>query len=189
MADSGISPEQARELLKKHISSESLFRHCLATGAIMAELARSMNEPSPETWEAAGLLHDIDMEITVEDHSSHGILAGKMLAGLLPEPFIHAVKAHNGDLNGTTRISNLDFLLSAAESVTGLISATALIYPERKLEPVKASSVVKRMGKSGFARNVDRSRIEECARAGWELDDFVSLALNAMKSIAPELGL
>ncbi len=189
MAGSGISRDDARVLLKQHVRSESLFRHCIATAAIMGDLARSMNEPSPETWEVAGLLHDIDMELTDGDHTKHGILAEQLLDGLLPEPFIHAIKAHNAELNGTARESRLDYLLSAAESVTGLISATALIYPERRLEPVQTSSVVKRMGKSGFARNVDRARITECANAGWDLDAFVSLALNAMKNIAPEIGL
>lgn len=189
MADSGISRDEARELLQRHVRSESLIRHSLATAAIMADLARSMDEPFPETWEAAGLLHDLDMELTEGDHSRHGLVSAEMLEGILPCEFIHAIKAHNGELNGTSRDSKLDYLLSAAESVTGLISATALIYPDRKLEPVQPSSVVKRMGKSGFARNVDRARITECAEAGWELEEFVSLALNAMKRIAPEIGL
>lgn len=189
MESSGISPDEARELLRQHVKSESLYRHCIATGAIMGDLARSMDRPDHETWEAAGILHDIDMELTGENPESHGLLAGKILEGRLPEGFIHAIKAHNADLNGTIRESSLDYLLSAAESVTGLISATALIYPDRKLEPVKVSSVVKRMGKSGFARNVDRTRIAQCSRAGWDLNDFVLLALNAMKKVAPELGL
>ncbi|MFO7625682.1 MAG: HD domain-containing protein [Candidatus Fermentibacteraceae bacterium] len=189
MADSGISPADARDLFRQYVRSESLYRHCLATAAIMGELARAMNEGSPETWESAGMLHDIDMELVGDDHSKHGIMAGKMLEGFLPEPFIHAIVAHNGQLNGTVRTSDLDYLLSAAESVTGLISATALIYPERKLEPVEAGSVVKRMGKSGFARNVDRARIIECTLAGFRVDDFVELALKAMKRIAPELGI
>jgi putative nucleotidyltransferase with HDIG domain len=189
MADSGISPDEARKLLQKHVQSESLIRHSLATAVIMADLARSMGEPSPETWEAAGLLHDLDMELTEDDHSRHGLVTAELLDGILPFEFIHAIMAHNGELNGTVRESRLDYLLSAAESVTGLISATALIYPDRKLEPVQPSSVVKRMGKSGFARNVDRTRITECAEAGWKLEEFVSLALNAMKRIAPEIGL
>lgn len=189
MADSGISPADARGLFRQHVRSESLYRHCLATAAIMGVLARTMKEESPETWESAGMLHDVDMELVGDDHSKHGVMAGKMLDGLLPEPFIHAIVAHNGELNGTVRTSVLDYLLSAAESVTGLISATALIYPERKLEPVEAASVVKRMGKSGFARNVDRTRIMECTRAGFSVDDFIELALKAMKKIAPELGI
>lgn len=189
MADSGISPADARELFRKHVSSESLYRHCLATAAIMGELARERNEESPEIWESAGMLHDIDMELVGDDHRRHGILAAELLHGLLPEPFIHAIAAHNGQLNGEVRTSDLDYLLSAAESVTGLISATALIYPERKLEPVEAVAVVKRMGKSGFARNVDRTRITECTMAGFSVDDFVELALKAMKKIASELGI
>jgi len=189
MADSGISPADARDLFRKYVKSESLYRHCLATAAIMGDLARALNEGSPEIWESAGMLHDVDMELIGDDHSKHGVVAGKMLEGILPESFVHAIVAHNGQLNGAVRTSDLDYLLSAAESVTGLISATALIYPERKLAPVEAASVVKRMGKSGFARNVDRSRIMECTLAGFSVDDFVELALKAMKRIAPELGI
>lgn len=189
MADSGISPADARDLFRKHVVSESLYRHCLATAAIMRELAMVRSEESPDTWESAGMLHDIDMEIIGDDHERHGLLAAEMLDGLLPEGFIHAIAAHNGQLNGEVRSSDLDYLLSAAESVTGLVSATALIYPERKLEPVEAASVVKRMGKSGFARNVDRTRIMECTLAGFGIEEFVELALKAMKKIAPELGI
>ncbi len=189
MAGSGISPDDAGELLRRHVKSEGLIRHSLATAAIMADLAVKMNEPSPETWEATGLLHDLDMEITGDDYARHGLVAAKMLGGVLPAEFIHAIKAHNGKLNGTVRTTELDFLLSAAESVTGLISATALIHPDRSLGSVSPASVMKRMGKTGFARNVDRARIEECAEAGWELEEFVTLALNAMKRIAPEIGL
>lgn len=189
MTDSGISPADARNLFRQHVSSESLYRHCLATAVIMGDIARARNEDSPDTWESAGMLHDVDMELIGDDHSKHGTVAGKMLEGLLPEPFIHAIVAHNGQLNGAVRSSDLDYLLSAAESVTGLISATALIYPERKLEPVEAASVVKRMGKSGFARNVDRARIAECTLAGFSIDDFVEMALKAMKRIASELGI
>jgi putative nucleotidyltransferase with HDIG domain len=189
MENCGISRDDALDLLKKHVSSQSLVRHCVATGAIMADLAESMGEPDPETWEAAGILHDIDMEITDDDHRRHGLVACELLQDMLPKRFLHAIRAHNGDLNGTARESGLDYLLSAAESVTGLISATALIYPDRNLEPVKASSVAKRMGKSGFARNVDRARITECSEAGWDLNDFISLALKAMKRIAHEIGL
>jgi len=188
MAGSGITREEAMELLCSNLSQAHLRRHCMATAAIMRELATLRGEDA-DLWEVAGLLHDLDFERTEATPERHGLETADLLEGRLPETAIHAIVSHNSENNGVPRETDFDRLLTAAESVTGLISATALIYPDRRLAPVEPSSVVKRMGKSGFARTVSREGIRECEAAGMPLDRFVAVALEAMKSISDELGL
>jgi putative nucleotidyltransferase with HDIG domain len=183
-----ITRDEALGMLGENVGAFSLRCHCLATEAIMRALARDRGE-DPDVWGLAGLLHDIDFEETGDTPGRHGLVAAEKLRGLLPDEAVRAVAAHNAECNGTERTTDFDHLLSAAESVTGLISATALIYPERTLAPVEAKSVIKRMTKTGFARAVNRDSIRECAEAGYELDDFVRLALDSMKEIAEDIGL
>lgn len=188
MADSGISREEALELLRNQLKNVNLQRHCLATEAIMRALAIQRGEDE-DVWGLAGLLHDLDYEQTEDSPPDHGIRGAEMLEGLLPPEALQAIRAHNSEHTGVQRESDLDHLLAAAESLTGLITATALVYPGRELAPVKVRSVTKRMGKSGFARSVNRDNIRECEKAGYDLKGFVDISLKAMKSIASELGL
>jgi len=183
-----LTRDEALKLLEEGIAAQNLRYHCLATEAIMRALARE-KKADEEVWGLAGLLHDLDFEETVDTPEKHGLYAADRLEGLLPDAALQAIRSHNAEHNGAERLYDFDHLLSAAESVTGLISATALIYPERKLSPVKVKSVVKRMTKSGFARAVNRESIRECSLAGFELEEFIELALDSMKEIAENIGL
>ncbi len=188
MAGSGISRDEALAMLEERLSNLNLRRHCMAAGAIMRSLAEDRGE-DPELWEVTGILHDLDYEETAGDHSMHGVVTARTLEGRLPREHVHAILSHNAENNGSRRESDLDHLLAAAECVTGLITATALIYPDRSLASVEPSSVIKRMTKSGFARAVNRDGIMECRLAGYDLDRFMDLSLRAMKSISGALGL
>jgi uncharacterized protein len=183
-----ITRDDAFALLEKHLCNINLIRHSLATEAVLRGLAVRRGEDA-DLWGIAGLLHDLDYESTAEDPARHGLTTSDMLAGLLPEEALHAIRAHNAEYTGVERESDLDWLLSAGESLTGLIVAVALVYPERKLAPVKPRSVLKRMGMSGFARSVSRERITDCSRAGCDLSDLIEVALQSMQEIAPALGL
>ena len=83
----------------------------------------------------------------------------------------------------------LHHALAAGETITGLITATALVYPDRKLASVKIKSVTKRMKEKAFAASVRRENILECEKLGFSLDVFSGIALEAMQSIHDELGL
>jgi uncharacterized protein len=183
-----MTRDEALALLERHLCNISLVRHCLATEAVLRGLAVRRGEDA-ELWGVAGLLHDLDYETTAEDPARHGLASAELLAGKLPEEALHSIRAHNAEYTGVERVSDLDWLLSAGESLTGLIVAVALVYPERKLAPVKPRSVLKRMGMSGFARTVSRERITDCSRAGCDLSDLVAIALESMQAIAPALGL
>ena len=183
-----LNRDEAFAFLEDNLANTNLVRHSLATEAVLRGLADRLDEDR-DLWGVAGLLHDVDYESTADDPARHGLTGADMLEGKLPEEALHAIRSHNAEHTGVQRESNLDWLLSAGESITGLIVATALVYPDRKLASVKPRSVLKRMNVSGFARSVSRERIRDCDKAGLELAEFVSIALDSMKSIAPTLGL
>ena len=182
--------ESALSLLRQYVSSENMVRHCLASEAVMRALAARLGQDQG-LWGLAGLLHDIDVELTAGDITRHTHEAARLLRERgLPEQLVEAVMLHNEAAHaGRKRTDLFHSALAAAETVTGLITATALVNPDRRLGSVKSSSVVKRMKDKRFAASVDRSIIMECERLGLKLDEFVELALGAMRGIAGELGL
>lgn len=189
MAQDLASREHALALLGTHVKNQNMFRHCLASEAVMRALARRFGEDENK-WGLAGLLHDLDVEITGGDMSLHGSRARQMLveAGY-PDDMAESVAMHNEKSSGRKRAERFHKALAAGETITGLITATTLVYPDRKLASVKVSSIVKRMKEKAFAASVDRDIIRECEDIGIPLQDFAALALDAMRGISGELGL
>jgi len=187
--DPGITRDEAMQLLKEYLKNEKLISHCLATEAIMRALARKMGEDE-QLWGLAGLLHDLDYEETGEDSARHGIESAKILEEKGVSPLLaDVIKMHNAEHLGLERTTLFEHALACGESITGLIVATALIYPDKKIASVKPKSITKRMKTRHFARAVSRERIMECEKAGVPFNEFVNLSLDAMKGIAGELGL
>ncbi len=191
MADLPMSRERALELLREHIDQENLVKHCLASEAIMRKLAGKLGEDE-DLWGMIGLLHDIDFEQTKDTPERHTLVGTEILeeAGF-SEEFTRAVRSHNEMVEGWEREMPVDFALTAAESVTGLVVAAALVRPEKekRLDHVKVKSLKKRMKEKAFARAVNRESIRECTNLGLELDEFLTLSLEAMREIQDELGL
>jgi uncharacterized protein len=185
---SDATRHQVLALLEARVANENLRRHMLATEAIMRALALRLGEDE-ELWGLAGLAHDLDSEETEDDFTRHGTGAAQALRELgLPEEAAHAVSAHNPE-TGVVAESRMDVALIAADQLSGLVTASALVRPDKELAGVKAKSVRKRFREGAFARGVDRESIARCAELGVELDDFIGLGLEAMQGIAPELGL
>ncbi|MDR1683919.1 MAG: HDIG domain-containing protein [Elusimicrobiota bacterium] len=183
-----MNKDQALTLLKQHVKSENMIKHSTAAGAVLAALAGRLGADI-ELWQAAGLLHDIDVELTNADAKAHGAKARGLINGALPEEAILAIEAHNEACGLRPRSTRLDHALAAGETITGLITATALVYPDKKAASVKAKSITKRMKDKAFAASVNRDCIMECEKLGIPLPDFAELALKAMQDIAGELGL
>jgi putative nucleotidyltransferase with HDIG domain len=174
--------------VESRVTNENLRRHMLATEAIMRALAVHFGEDA-DVWGLAGLGHDLDTEETEDDVTRHGALAAETLRSLgLPEEAVHAVAAHNPD-TGVEATERIDVALVAADQLSGLITAAALVRPEKDLAGVKLKSVRKRYREGAFARGVDRESIARCAELGLELDEFFALGLEAMQGVAPDLGL
>ena len=185
-----MTPDRAAVLaeVEARVANENLRRHMLATEAIMRALAVHFGE-DPDVWGLAGLGHDLDTEETEADFTRHGAVAAERLSELgLPDEAVHAVAAHNPD-TGVPAEGRLDVALVAADQLSGLITAAALVRPEKDLAGVKVKSVRKRYREGAFARGVDRTSIARCEELGLELDEFFALGLEAMQGIAAELGL
>jgi len=187
--DYGIDRERALALLQQHLTNPNLLKHCLASEAVLRRLARHFGEDE-ELWGLAGLLHDLDAETTADDlalhtHQTVEILRREGVAELI----IEAIRMHNEAAHSDRRSARLHHALAAGETITGLISATALVYPDRKLASVKAKSVRKRIKEKAFAAGADREIIRECELIGVPLDEFCEICLVAMQEIAADLGL
>jgi putative nucleotidyltransferase with HDIG domain len=183
------SHNAALDLLRRHVTSDVLIKHCLATEAVMRALAARLSEDM-ERWGLAGLLHDLDFEQTKDAPAEHGLKTAEILAaeGVTPD-VIQAIREHNSEALGIACESRMGIALTAGETVTGLIVATALVQPDRRLASVKVSSVRKRMKDKAFARNVSRERILDCEKLALSLDDFLTISVEAMQGVAGDLGL
>jgi putative nucleotidyltransferase with HDIG domain len=184
-----MTKEEAELLLKGYVKNERMLDHSYASEAILRALARRLGRDE-QKWGLAGLLHDIDIEVVGGDLARHGLEAVRILteAGIDPE-IVDAVKMHNEAVCGTQRSTEFQHALAAGETVTGLVVATALVYPDRKIAGVKVKSITKRMKEKAFAASVNRETIRECEMIGLPLDEFVGIALSAMQGIAGRLGL
>jgi len=184
-----MNREDALNLLKKNIKNEKMLAHCLASEAVLRALASHLGEDQ-DKWGLAGLLHDLDAEIVNNDMKIHGLETEKILQGHgLDNEIIEAIKLHNEEAShGQERSKKLHHALAAGETVTGLIFATALVYPDKKIESVKPKSITKRMKEKAFAASVNRDTIRECEKLGLTVNEFAEISLNAMKKIAPQLG-
>lgn len=185
----GISREKALRLLEEHIENPNMIKHCLASEAVLGALAEHLGEDR-EKWSMAGLLHDLDVEMTNADLNVHGRETVRVLEqqGVDPE-IIEAVGLHNERSSGEKRSKPFHHALAAGETVTGLIIATALVYPDKKLASVKPKSILKRMKEKAFAASVDRDIIRECEQIPIPLNEFALISLQAMQSIHNELEL
>ncbi len=183
-----LSREDSLALLKNYISNEKMIAHCLASEAVMEALAEKLGEDKAK-WGTAGLLHDIDVEVTGADPKTHGLKAVEILQQHgVDGDIIEAIKMHNEMATGMERGQKFHHALAAGETITGLIFATALVYPDKKLTSVKTKSITKRMKEKAFAASVKRENILECEKIGVPLDEFAELSLRAMQKISDQLG-
>ncbi len=174
--------------VRSRVKTNNLYKHILAVEAVMRRLARYFGEDE-ERWGAAGLLHDIDYEDTKNDPDMHSIQSGEIAAELgFDSEIVEAVKAHN-EIHDLPRSSKMAKALYSADPLTGLIVASALISPEKKLAAIDTDFVLNRMGEKSFARGANREAIKACSELGLTVREFVSLGLEAMKSISDDLGL
>ncbi len=184
-----MNRELALVHLKKYVKNEKMIYHSLSSEAVMRALARRLGRDE-ERWGLAGLLHDIDVEVTGADPAVHALRAEELLKDLdLDEEMLDAIRMHNEMATGQPRSTEFQHALAAGETITGLIYATALVYPDRKIASVKPKSILKRMKEKAFAASVSRENIMECEDIGIPLPEFVEISLDAMKEIGGEIGL
>ena len=176
--------EKAAEFLNG-IKNENLRKHMVAVAAIMKKLASMLGEDE-EIWYYAGLLHDIDYEQV--DMKEHGLKSAEMLQGMLPENALHAIMAHN-EMTGVEAKTKFDYALIASDAISGLIVASALVMPDKKLKNVTVKTLKNKFKDKSFARRIDRNKIMYCEKFGLNMDEFFEVALEAMKGVDNQLGL
>lgn len=184
-----INREKALEKLNEHVKNEKTIIHSLASEAVLRALARRLGEDE-ERWGLTGLLHDVDVEFTNADPKVHALKAEELLSEFdLDGEMIDAIRMHNDMATGKPRTTKFQHALAAGETITGLIYATTLVYPDKKIESVKYKSVQKRMKEKAFAASVNRDHILECERIGIPLEEFIQISVDAMRGISEEIGL
>ena len=178
--------EEALELIKKYVSNKNLIKHMLATEACMNAMAEHFGEDK-EKWALAGLLHDLDYDKTKDNFPRHGFETVEMLKDKdVSEDVLHAILSHTGNVE---RKSIMDKALYAIDPTTGLIVASALMHPSKKLANLDVGFIMRRFKEKRFAAGANRDQIKTCSELGLSLEDFISICLGAMQSISNELGL
>jgi len=181
-----MNREEALELLKQHLKNKNLIKHCLSVEACMKALAVRLGH-DPEPWGLAGVLHDLDYEVTEKSPELHTTETVKILREKgIDETIIHAVQAHAGKVPCETP---MDWAIFAVDPLTGLIIAATLMHPEKKIRAIDLEFVKRRYKEKSFARGARREEIEQCVHLGLELDEFIGIALAAMQGIDRDLGL
>jgi putative nucleotidyltransferase with HDIG domain len=177
--------EEILDSIHGNVQDKNMIRHMLATEAIMQALAKKLGEDEKE-WGITGLIHDIDIELVEGDMSSHSKLGADIAKELgATETMVHAILCHN-EAHGVPRETKLDKALFCADPLSGLITAAALVRPD-KLSGLTTKSVMKRFREKSFAAGVNREQVAQCQEIGLELEEFISLGIEAMQGIASEL--
>ncbi len=183
-----IERDAAWGLLTEYTQSESLRKHALAVEACMRAYARKLGGDE-QLWAVVGLIHDFDYEEypSMEDHPYRGneILKERGYSDEIRK----AIMSH-AEYTGVPRETPMEKALFACDELAGFITASTLVKPSKSLDELDAKSVRKKMKDKAFARSVNRNDIiQGAAELGVDLDEHITFCIEAMKSIARELGL
>ena len=186
-----MNREEAWAIVTEYTASDSLRKHMLSVEAALRAYAPRFNG-DVELWGVVGLLHDFDYErypdVATEGHP---VMGSRLLRERgVSEEIIRAILAHATEVTGVERVTDLEKALYAVDELTGLITATALVRPNKNIADVTVTSVKKKWKDKAFAAAVDRKEIEHAAIAlGVPLDEHIGVVLQAMQAIAPALSL
>jgi predicted hydrolase (HD superfamily) len=187
------SRDEALALVHEYTASDSLRKHMLAVEAAMRAYAVKFGE-DPDRWALAGLVHDYDYErwpneahSPTEGHPAEGVR--RLRERGWPEDILQAILGH-ATYSGVKRETPMAKALFAVDELTGLITATALVRPSKSVHEVDAKAVRKKLKDKAFARGVNRDDVIAGAQElGVDLDEHVQFVVEAMKGVAPEIGL
>lgn len=184
-----MTREEAFNLLKKNIKNQNLIKHSLAVEAIMKELSLFFNE-NEEKWGLAGLLHDIDYELTKDQPEKHSLLSENILLPFgLDEEIILAIKKHN-PFHNLKPENLLEKSLYISDPLSGLIVASVLVLPNKKIKDLTVENIFNRFKEKSFAKGANREIISLSKDfLNLELKDLFRIALKGMQKIDKDLGL
>ncbi|MCD8053753.1 MAG: hydrolase [Lachnospiraceae bacterium] len=181
--ESNLTREQAWGLLRKYNQDHFHLQHGLTVEGVMRWYARELGYGEDEEfWGQVGLLHDIDFELYPEEHC---LRAPELLReGGASEPLIHAVCSHGYGLGVDIAPEHeMEKVLYAADELTGLIGAAALMRPSKSVQDMEVKSLKKKFKSVHFAEGCSREVISRGAEMlGWELTELFEKTILAMRS-------
>lgn len=194
-----MTRDEAYNLLCEMIQNPNLRRHGLAVEAIMRTLCQYLKEKHPELlesefdeeeWAIVGMLHDADYELVEKDPSRHTLVTEEKLKELgVSSRVTEGIKAHHYGIK-ETRDNILESAVYAADDTSGLITATALVRPNKRLSEVTVESLMKKFKQNSFAAGARREQILACEKElDMPLEEFLGIALKAMQGVSSQLGL
>lgn len=181
-----MNRDEALSLLKQHLKNKNLVKHSLAVETCMRALAERLNQ-NVEKWGLAGILHDLDYEITEKSPELHTKETVKILEDKgVEQEIIRTIQAHAGQVECKNA---MEWAIFAIDPLTGLIIAATLMHPSKKLGEIDLGFVERRYKEKSFARGARREDIEQIKNIGLDLDEFISICIGAMQGISGDLGL
>lgn len=175
--------EEARALLAQYNSEPFHLKHGETVSGVLGVFAKEFDPDRVEFWQVAGMLHDLDFEKWPEQHC---VKAQEMMTEMgLDEELIHAVVSHGWGLTVDVEpVHMMEKILFAADELTGLIGACALMRPSKSVMDMEPKSVKKKYKNLNFAAGCSREVIGKGAELlGWELDELIARTLSAMQEI------
>ncbi len=177
-----VTREKALELLKKYNQEPFHLQHAYTVEAVMRWYAKELGHGDEDFWGMCGLLHDVDFEKYPEQHC---VKAPELLAEIDAEPeLVHAVCSHGYGICCDVKPEHeMEKVLFAADELTGLVGAAALMRPSKSCTDMELSSLKKKFKDKKFAAGCSRDTIRTGAeQLGWELDKLLQMTLDAMKA-------
>jgi len=174
--------------VEANVENTNTIKHMLATEAIMRALAKRFGKDEDQ-WGLTGLIHDIDVELTEDDPKSHSTLGADMARDLgANDKVAKAILCHN-EIHGIPCETLMEKALYCCDPLTGLITASVMVRPDKKIAGLKADSLKKRYKEKRFAAGANRDQIALCSEIGLNLDEFLSIGIKSMQSVADKLGM
>lgn len=177
------TPEQAYALLQQYNQGEFHLKHGRIVGDVLRWYAETLGYGAEaDFWQAVGILHDLDFEQWPEQHC---VKEQELLrAHNVDERLIHAVASHGWGL--TVDIApehEMEKVLYAADELTGLIGAVAVMRPSKSVGDLEVKSVKKKFKDKKFAAGCSREVIQQGADLlGWTLDELIERTILAMRA-------
>lgn len=195
-----ISRGDALKLIEKKVSNKNIIKHMFALEAFMGTVWEELTKKgktfeelggTKEEWKLVGLLHDGDYCEEVPNEKQ-GIQISdwvKEEGFEIPNNVSYAMASHNYATNVKPK-SLMDWSVFIGDSLTGLIVASTLVLPSKKLSDLTIKSVLKKFKSSSFVKGTRRQDILLCKeKLGFSLEEYIGVCLKAMQEISNDLGL
>ena len=177
----------AEAIFRKYNQDAFLIQHARAVSGTMGYFARKLDPEREEYWRVVGMLHDIDFEQYPEEHCVKG--TELLQAEGVPQEIIRSALSHGWGMTQSPYEPEhiMEKVLYAADELTGLIGAAALMRPSKSTMDMELSSVKKKFKDKRFAAGCSRETITKGAEMlGWSLDELISETILAMREVENE---